>query len=414
MTAPASRRFLQAGLSMVELMVAMVIALIGTIIMFQVFEVSEGIKRSTSSGGDSQQNGVVALYVMENDLRQAGMGFVDTGFAGCNILAYDALRTPQNFTLQLVPVSITSGGAVQTPDRFTIFYGSQHMVGGATSLSQNMVTPTTQLRVLNRFGFRAGDLLVLMEPSSGKNCSMMEVTSLPGGDFIAHDTGTYTLDWMGGTPPSKTVRANPGGGLGVIYTGAGSANATRIFNLGNLYDRNGNYAYNGASMPVYNTYAVAMATTTLTVSSAFNPNQAGAVSAVADNIVHMRALYALDDGVSDASVPYQTGAVVAGDGKIDRFVDAAKFAAAGSPWQRIVAVRVVVVARSAQPERGSGGPGSVCDTTVAAPTWSASSWPVGLALMTSLDLSADADWRCYRYKTFETTVPVRNWIWKSS
>ena len=41
------------GFSMVELLVAMTISLIGMIIIFQVFEVSENIKRTTTSGGAS-------------------------------------------------------------------------------------------------------------------------------------------------------------------------------------------------------------------------------------------------------------------------------------------------------------------------------------------------------------------------
>lgn len=44
-----------AGFSLVELMVAVVIGLIGTLVMFQVFAVSEGQKRTTASGGDGQQ-----------------------------------------------------------------------------------------------------------------------------------------------------------------------------------------------------------------------------------------------------------------------------------------------------------------------------------------------------------------------
>jgi type IV pilus assembly protein PilW len=32
----------------------------------------------------------------------------------------------------------------------------------------------------------------------------------------------------------------------------------------------------------------------------------------------------------------------------------------------------------------------------------------------TFDLSADPNWQCYRYRVFETTVPLRNWIWKSS
>src|SRR2546422_437658 len=73
------------GFSMVELMVAMVISLIGVIIIFQVFEASEGVRRTTTSGGDAQQNGAVALYLMERDLRNSGMGINDTIYAGCNV-----------------------------------------------------------------------------------------------------------------------------------------------------------------------------------------------------------------------------------------------------------------------------------------------------------------------------------------
>src|SRR5678816_2212215 len=99
------------GFSIVELLVAMLIGLIGMIIIFQVFEVSEGIKRTTTSGGDAQQNGAVSLYVIEHDLRNAGMGFNDVSYAGCNILAYDSKRATPNFTMTLAPVLITPGAS---------------------------------------------------------------------------------------------------------------------------------------------------------------------------------------------------------------------------------------------------------------------------------------------------------------
>jgi len=400
-------------------MVAMVIALVGTIIMFQVFEVSEGIKRSTTAGGDSQQNGVIGLYVIENDVRNAGAGFSETSLAGCTINAFDQppSGSARNFTMTLVPISITAGANNRTPDSLTVFYGSQAMVNSATTITSNMpVLPggaTAPIRVMNRYGYRVGDLIVLLEPGSGKNCTMLEVTGLPSSpsDQIDHASygAAYNLSWAPGNP-SKQVRANPSTGLAVQYTGANTANATRVFNLGNLYDNAGVYSYNHAAMPVYNTYAVSI--TTLTVNSAFRTT--GAV-AVADNIVHLRALYGLDDGGAANGTLTQVGTPAAGDGKIDRWVDATTFAAAGSPWQRIIAVRVVIVARSALPERGSGGPGSACDTTTVEPTWSGSAWSTSPQnYRTSLDLTADADWQCYRYKTFETTIPLRNWIWKSS
>jgi len=62
------------GFSLVEILVAMVIALLGTIIIFQVFAVSEGIRRTSTSGGDAQQFGALALFTLERDVRVAGYG----------------------------------------------------------------------------------------------------------------------------------------------------------------------------------------------------------------------------------------------------------------------------------------------------------------------------------------------------
>ncbi|TMG93273.1 MAG: prepilin-type N-terminal cleavage/methylation domain-containing protein, partial [Betaproteobacteria bacterium] len=127
----ASRhRVSERGFSMVELLVAMLIGLIGMIIIFQVFEVSENIKRSTTSGGDAQQNGVIALYTMERDFKNAGMGFNDTTFVGCNIVGYDNTRATPNFppagvTMKLAPVFITSGVGAAVPDQISVLYGSQ-------------------------------------------------------------------------------------------------------------------------------------------------------------------------------------------------------------------------------------------------------------------------------------------------
>src|SRR5439155_165247 len=116
------------GFSMVELMVAMVISLIGVIIIFQVFETSEGVRRTATSGGDAQQNGAVALYFMERDLRNAGMGINDTIYAGCNMIGSDSARTTPNFPplgnpMILAPAFITAGVDAQTPDQLAVFYG---------------------------------------------------------------------------------------------------------------------------------------------------------------------------------------------------------------------------------------------------------------------------------------------------
>ena len=395
-------------MSMVELMVAMAIALIGTIIIFQVFEVSEGIRRTTTSGGDAQQNGAIGLYVIENDLRNAGMGFNDTPYAGCNATGFDSLRVPQNFNLLMAPVQITAGAGNTLPDTLSIFYGSQYVISNSTTITAAMATPSANVKVIpsGRYGFRTGDLLLLFEPGTAF-CELMEVTAMPGSDEITHDSTAYTLDWVTSGPVGVTSRFNPGGGATHNFAGVG-AGATRVYNIGNFYDDNGAFNYNGPTAPVFNTYTVAG--NNLTATSRF---AGGAGVPIADNIVHMRALYGLDDGVNNNTVTLNPF-YVAGDGIVDRWVDATTFdAMATKPWQYIAAVRVVIVARSVNAEKPVGGGG--CDATAAAPTWSGTALGAGpFNFQTSLDLSADANWQCYRYKTFETTIPLRNWIWKSS
>ena len=99
-----------AGFSLVDVMVGMVIALLGVIIMFQVFSASEDVKRRTTSGGDALQNGASALFVIDRSLKQAGYGI----FASTNLAPYPADPTT------ILPVLIT-------PENLHFF-----VAGGAT------------------------------------------------------------------------------------------------------------------------------------------------------------------------------------------------------------------------------------------------------------------------------------------
>lgn len=66
---------------------------------------------------------------------------------------------------------------------------------------------------------------------------------------------------------------------------------------------------------------------------------------------------------------------------------------------RVKAIRIAVVARNSKMEAGN------VTTAISAWTGSASS-PAP-----TIDLSADANWQRYRYRVFETIVPLRNVIW---
>ncbi len=62
------------GFSLVELLVGMVIALITTLAIFQVFSTYQGQKESTTSESDALQSGNLAVYLLSNELRKAGTG----------------------------------------------------------------------------------------------------------------------------------------------------------------------------------------------------------------------------------------------------------------------------------------------------------------------------------------------------
>jgi type IV pilus assembly protein PilW len=363
------------GFSLVEILVAMVIALLGTIIIFQVFAASEGIKRTSTSGGDAQQFGALALFTLEREVRVAGYGINTTALLGCAVRAYDELATPQDLPdFTLAPLLITAGADDKTPDQITLMHGASDLISIPVTISQNMPNPAAVFKVSNRYGFVEGDVIIAAEP--GQPCTLAQATALPGCvecDNVQHNNGPYT-DANG---VSVAARFNKTGGLGVSYTTNGS-----IYNLG--------------AGPTRNTYRVA--NNQLLMDSMFSTTTS---LTLADNIVLLKAQYGKDDGVANGTVTNAT--YVADDGAVDGYSNTMPVTPSATDLARVLSVRMAVVARSAQAEKPSVE-GGACDTTTAAPTWSGG----------TLDLSTDVNWKCYRYRVFETTVPMRNLLWQQS
>jgi type IV pilus assembly protein PilW len=82
-------------------------------------------------------------------------------------------------------------------------------------------------------------------------------------------------------------------------------------------------------------------------------------------------------------------------------------------------VRLALVSRSNAPERPNAG--TDCDAT---PAFSAAldndTYPVRWArgpdapLGRPIDVRTSADWQCYKYKVYETVVPLRNMLWRQA
>ncbi|MEQ1880071.1 MAG: PilW family protein [Burkholderiales bacterium] len=365
------------GFSIVELMVAMVIALLGTIVIFQVFAVSEGIKRTTTSGGDAQQNGLLAIYSIERHAKQAGFGLNFPQMLGCNVVAHDIGPPARDFDFRLVSAQI-GDAAANAPDSVTFVFGSSNVLLGPAKFFSAAALTSTAFSLDSRFGFNLGDLILAAEVGSAKNCAMRQATGLPvaPGNDVAHVSGTF-VDAIGATLPA---RYNKPAGLSVAYTTWDNTAQTggRLFSLG--------------AAPGVVTYSIANGQLQMQNFIA-SPNQ----DVIADNIVQMQAEYGRDTtGIADGTVDIWDNAAPTWD-DVAELWNTPAFA---DDWSRVLAIRVAVVARSALAERPNPATG-LCETTTVEPTWSRG----------VLTVSGDPSWQCYRYKVYETVVPLRNQIW---
>jgi len=388
------------GFTLVEVMVGVLIGLIATVVIFQVFAVSESQKRTTTGGSDAQQNGGFSLFQIERDIRMAGFGLNHLTLLGCQTNGwYEPGGQPLGF--RLVPVEITDG-AGGAPDQIRIVYGSSDLFSAPVKLKQTMPTAATRYQVDNRFGFQPGDLVVAAQ--NGSACSLAQVSSLPTTagqtDLIFHDSGTY-INSQGANVATQYNRA---GGLpapnDISYVAWNPATSTggRLYNLG--------------PAPAVVTYAIQ--NSQLVAINGLTPGVAGATAVLADGVVQLQAQYGFDgnnDGRIASTAP-SNAAVVAGS-NVDSWSDSMPAAATPTDWAKVIAIRLVVTARSQTPERPNPATG-LCETTTVLPKWidpAPGASPPGVDLDVRAAFADPNEWRCYRYRTFEVVVPIRNMVW---
>jgi len=345
-----------AGFSLVELMVGLAIGMLAVVIMMQVFSVSEGYKRTTTGGDDAQNNGAIALYGLQRDLRMAGQGsnsFLDNAntpsaysLIGCNLTLRAGVVINALGPVTINPPTSTVAAGDPNTDTLLIFYGDgDDGPEGDRIESQSATNVYTLAGFLSTGGtpsVAVGDRVVAHPSPRPSPCALtMEAVSALAGSNVTVPTG---------------VAGMTGGAL---------------FNLGptprfvayRIKDRNlqmCDYMVNNCSSDAASNWAV-----------------------VASNVVNLRAQY----GEDAAAAGSMSGTV----GVFNQSTPSSM-----CDWVRMRAVRLALVARSAQLEKDA--------VTAAAPPWAGSA---GAAI----DLSDDGSWQNYRYKVFETVVPLRNMAW---
>ncbi|GAA5157925.1 PilW family protein [Viridibacterium curvum] len=430
-----------AGMTLIELLVAMIIGVVVSLAIFAVLSASEGRKRTTTSVNDINQSGNYSMYVVEKLLRSAGSGYSSgvtiSGFPtaypfGCAVYSKNAagqvLPVPSTLPapfaaldsgtgtkglFRLAPVLIIPGGTTPSisggqSDVLVIMAGAS---GGAQVATNFSNFPTASSLLLgNVIDFAANDVVMIADAqgkSTGvrQDCMIQQVASgTPSGTTL-----NLGGDYYGGTIGTATI--------------TNYSDQSGVFNLGNV--KNGNpptFALLGVgdNNTLYS-YDLIRTTTDPLVP-------------VADGVFEMHARYGIDtsgDGTIDQWVAPD---VTTGDYTIANLM--AGNEKASDSIRRIKAVRVGLILRTSLPERTDAAAGVfVAENQVQMfkdlATYSASSASSASSAASSGASSSsssagtcaasktgdliftrcltDAE-RAYRYRVIEATIPLRNML----
>jgi type IV pilus assembly protein PilW len=381
------------GFSLVELMVSIVIGLLALLFAVRLVAGSEKAQRIEVGSSDSMQNGMVALFSMSGDAAQAGFGLNDPILTGCDTVFSDtgsySLAAAARGTASvhpLAPVIIESHG--QDPDRVSFYAGSSMGGTGSVGVVNNYAGAASLDVDRVPYGFARGDTIVVAPLQAGGKCALAQLSADPTG---GGSDGLQHLQFASG----GDFRFNSGS-LGAAFT----ASLARVFDLG------------PSDALAFHSWSVSDGFLQL---SATDVAGSGATAAsVADNIVSIKAQYGFDTRVGDAFQP-GSGMLVGQWSSTMINADGDAVTGGAGDYGRIAAVRLAVVARSkaAEPPNASG----VCTASSAQPVVFATSGSGAAAAPVTVNVTVTGDtrdWRCYRYRVFETIVPLRNFGWRPS
>jgi type IV pilus assembly protein PilW len=340
------------GFSLVEIMVALVIGMIGVLVIMQVASTGEAQRRVTTGAGEAQNNASLGIYAVERDIRQAGYGYSSLSVIGCQ-MTVPARGALAAYTLGVLAPIIVNSNAVPAGDDDS---DTLLIVHGSSS------------------GSPEGDVIV--------------VPTLVGGDqhlLLASAVNFQKDEWVVAAPPIPTAGCHlkmgkikdvylslppDSGGTVVVPSDVDAQDDGLLFDFG-LSPRIAGYAIRGGNLTTCDYLQT-------------DCSQAGNWTVVASGIVSLRAQYGHGGSAWDQANP------VIGTGSQEAFAQA---------WAGISALRFALVARNGEWNKD--------EVTSGAPAWAGSaSAPV--------DLSGRGDWMHYRYQVYETVVPLRNIPWMGS
>jgi type IV pilus assembly protein PilW len=358
----------QRGFSLIEIMVGLVIGLLATLVIMNVFSQFEQQKRTTTGSSDAQTNGAVALFNVQRDIQNAGYGLPVYGseFSPFNcpintVVDHDnSAATP---TIGLSPVVITNGNGANGSDTISIRMGNSMQGGIAVSMEAG--TAANVARVDTNMGCTVNDVaLVINQPVPGGalNCSMTRVTGATAVPV------TISLASVTNVAVGNSLSC-----LGVWNEVQYAVTANQLTRTGALVGVAPNIVPNAAAVPIV------------------------------PDIVNVQAQYGISAAPTSNQVTQWVDATVnaAGDFANPSLLDR----------NRIKAIRIAVVARNGELERANVT--NACSSLIANAPTGLCAWDGGAAgsAAPAINLAADPNWQRYRYRVYESVIPIKSVIW---
>lgn len=377
------------GVTIIEMMVAMVIGMLLMTVIASVLATSEGTKRTQTGVNDTSQAGNYAAYIIDQWARAAGSGFNQTAARayGCPLAAnksgtailpptsslpapFAGISTAVRLTpILIVPNATTPNVSGQTSDALIIMEGAS---GGAESYTSVTAVPTSSaLTVKNTLGYSGDDVILLVDQltasSNTATCVIEQVTS-------GFSSVTTSLPLSGTYYTSGT-------------TLTGMTDSTVISNLGNV--TNGN-------SPRF--MVVGVGDNDVLYAYDLLQTNTSPLTAVADGVFEMHAIYGVDtnaDGKVDTWVPASSGSYAYS-------VLTNGTAVSAGLLQNIKAIRLGLILRSPLKERLDSASKPTTGTPDSFTFFS------GSCTTCTVTRTFTAAEKQYRYRKIEVTIPLRN------
>ena len=393
----------QKGFTLTEVMVAVAIGLISSVVIFKAMQSSNIINTAVGGGADSTTNGQIALYSIERDIRMAGYGMNEQSAVGCRVIYTNSnLTLPtdivnNNAILAPVSLSVINGSNLQTltdaqnNPTIRVAYAGLKFVANSR-LTRDFNGGNQPLAITNQFGFTDLDTVLLLTGPAAPTVSMTpcmtrQVTGVSGSDIFIQASPAFPLNNAAGVAMTNS--------RDIEY---------KVFSMGSLAAANLNVP---ANIPNWNEYRVNRANATLEVRNLFTTTD---FTTVANNIADMYVDYLLADGTVQAS-----------NAKTQTLKDSTtNDLSVSRGWNNIVGVRVALLSRGSAPDYSQG---SICKTeptnakTVTPPT-SPTLQPNfldnagNLVAPFVLNTTINPDAHCYRYRVHQSVIMMRNMTWR--